>query len=111
MAVAALNTTTLTNAISAGDNDFAVGSTTNISVGSMLVIAGTGGPEACKVQAIPVSGRVQVLRGWAGTIARAQPASALIYIGAPDAFKAIVTTQAAIVGNPGAFPDFLVPGS
>jgi hypothetical protein len=110
MAVTALNTTTLTNAIAAGDNDFAVGSTANISVGNMLVIAGTGGAEACKVQAIPVSGRVQVLRGWTGTRARAQAASTLIYIGTPDQFRTLRDNATALVGDSGALPDYLIPG-
>ena len=110
MAVAALNTTTLTSAIGL-DSEFAVGSTTNITVGSVLVFAGTGGQEIAKVQAIPVSGRVQVARGWAGTIARPQPAACLIYLGAPDAFKTIRDNAAAIVGDSVALPTYCVPGT
>lgn len=110
-AIAALNSTTLTNAITTNDNDFAVGSTANIAVGNMLVISGTGGAEAVKVQAIPVSGRVQVMRGWAGTRARSAPAAALIYIGTPDQFKTIRESAAYLVGDNAALPDYVLPGT
>ena len=111
MAVTALNTTTLTNAIGVSDNDLTVGATTNISVGSMLVLSGTGGAEAVKVQEIPVAGRVKVLRGWAGTKARACPAAALIYIGTPDQFKFIRDSASAIVGDSSVLPDYVLPGT
>ena len=111
MAVSALNTTTLTNAIAAGDSEFVVGSTTNIAAGTLLVFAGTGGLEVARCASIPISGRVIVRRGVEGTVARAHPASALIYLGTPDVFKTIKETATALVGDSGALPDYLLPGS
>lgn len=110
MAFNQLNTTTITPQIGVGDNDFAVGSTANIAIGNMLVIAGTQGQEAVKVQDIPVSGRVKVSRGWAGTIARPAAAGTTVYIGTPDQFKWIKDTAAAIVGDSALLPVYLVPG-
>lgn len=112
MAVTALNSTTLTSQIAAGDNDFAVGSTANIVAGSVLAFAGRGGLELMKVQVVPVSGRVQVLRGWAGTRARTQQAGTNIWIGAtPDAFKTVRDNAAAIVGDSSYLPDYCFPGT
>lgn len=111
MAIAALNSTTLTAAIGKSDNDFAVGATTNIAVGNLLVFAGTGGTEAMRVQEIPSSGRVRVMRGVNGTRTRAVPASALIYIGTPDSFKEIQYNAQAILGDPGNLPDYVIPGT
>ena len=111
MAVHTLNSTTLTNAIATTDLEFVVGATTNIAVDNMLVISSTSGAEAVKVQEIPISGRVKVIRGWNGTRARAHPASALVYIGTPDAFKTIRDNAAAIVGDSGVLPDYVLPGT
>lgn len=111
MAVTQLNTTTVTNAITASDYDFAVGATTNITVGSLLVAAGTGAIEIMRVQAIPVAGRVQVMRGVVGTVAKPQAASTLLYLGTPDQFKSIRDSAAAIVGDSVALPDYLTPGA
>jgi len=104
--VAAISSTTLTSAIGAGDNTFAVGSITGISKGNIIVIRN----EAMKVQVAPALGQVQVLRGWSGTFARAQPAGALVYFGAPDAFKAAKDSLTALVGDSSSFPDYLLPG-
>jgi hypothetical protein len=72
-----LNTTTLTNALDASARDFAVGSTANITAGThFLIING----EICPVQAIPVSGRVEVMRGQRGSGASAHPAGSIVYI-------------------------------
>jgi hypothetical protein len=110
MAVTQLNTTTLTTAIGTTDNLLVVGSTANISVGNMVVLSGTAGPEACKVQEIPVSGQIRVARGWNGTRARACPAAALIYIGTPDQFRSIRDSSTAVVGDPSTLPDYVLPG-
>lgn len=106
MPVAQLNTTTLSEALAVDTFDFTVGSTANIAVGNLIVVRG----EAMKVQAIPVSGRVQVMRGVSGTYARPQPNGQTVYIGAPDAFKAIKDSALAIVGSSGNLPDYMLPG-
>lgn len=107
MAVAQLNTSTLSAAIGAGDNEFTVGSTANITAGSTILVVRS---EAMFVQAIPVSGRVQVLRGWGGTLARAHASGQRFFIGSPDAFKAIQESATALVGDSGTLPTYLLPG-
>jgi hypothetical protein len=115
MAVTALNTSTLSEALTSETNDFTVGSTANVVVGNYLAIQGTGGLEAVKVQEIPVSGRVKVLRGVGGTRARAHKSGARFFIGDPDDFA----SQAAgawgaidglAAGANDVFPEYLFPG-
>jgi hypothetical protein len=101
-----LNTSTLSAAIGAGDNDFAVGSTSNIAVGNLLVIR----KEVVKVQEIPVSGRVRVMRGFGGTEARAHASGTRFFIGAGEKFKAIKESLTALVGDSGSYPDYMLPG-
>lgn len=111
MAVAALNSTTLTNAIAADTNvNIAVGSTANITAGKYLVFAGKSGVEVAKVQSIPVSGQVNLMRGVAGTRARAQAASTLLYIGDPTDFKNVRDNATALVGDSSSLPDYCYPG-
>jgi hypothetical protein len=114
MAVNALNSTTLSEAVFVGQDpsvSFTVASTANIAVGSLLAVCGTGGFEMMKVQEIPISGRVNVLRGVGGTVARKHASGTLVYIGTPELFKEIRDTQAALVGDNNGFPDYLLPGS
>jgi hypothetical protein len=111
MAATALNSTTLTTAITTNDSEFVVGATTNIAVGNYLVFAGQGGTEAMKVTAIPVSGRVVVARGVTGTRARAHAATTLIWIGSPEAFKTVRDNQVALVGDSSALPEYCLPGT
>ena len=66
MALTVLSTTTITNALTDKERRFAVGSTTNISAGNFITV----GAELMLVQAIPVSGWVEVQRGYGGTEAR-----------------------------------------
>lgn len=111
MAQAILNTSTLSVALTAETNDFTVGSTSNIAVDQYLVIAGVGGIEAVRVQAIPVSGRVQVIRGVGGTRARAHPSGTRFFIGTPDQFQGLKDgVIAGVSGNPAQFGDYLLPG-
>jgi len=106
MAVNILNTTTLSEALTASTQDFTVAATTNISVGDLLVVRG----ECFKVQEIPVSGRVRVMRGVNGTKARQHASGTLVYIGSTNAFKAIKDSLTALVGDAGVYPDYLLPG-
>jgi hypothetical protein len=107
MAITALNTSTLSEALTASTADFTVGSTTNITVGDLLVIR----QELVKVQAIPVSGRVQVMRGYEGTEARAHATSQRFFILAnPHDAKINTKRQLALVGASGVYPDYLFPG-
>lgn len=111
MAVAQIPSTTLTNAVAALDNQWVVGSTSSISVGMLLAVAGRGGLEIVKVQEIPVAGTVRVLRGVAGTRPRAVQAGAILYYGTPDLFKKVRDNAAAIVGDSSALPDYCLPGT
>jgi hypothetical protein len=107
MPVTALNTTTLSAAITASTNDFKVAATTNISVGDLLKV----GNELMKVQEIPVSTQVRVLRGYAGTQAWAHVNARRVYIIAdPEDTKLNFKNQLAMVGASGIYPDFLFPG-
>jgi len=102
-----LNSTTLSAAIDKEQNEFLVAATTNISVGSLIVVRG----EAMHVRAIPVSGRVVVRRGYQGTRAIAHPNGAKVWIGDPDDFKTIKDNAAAVIGASEALPDFCLPGT
>jgi hypothetical protein len=107
MAITALNTSTLSEALTASTNDFTVGSTANITVGDFLVIR----RELVKVQEIPVSGRVRVMRGHEGTEARAHASGQRFFILAnPEDAKLNSKQQLALVGASGVYPDYLFPG-
>jgi len=110
MAVNQLNSTTLTNAIVSSDNLLVLNSTSNISVGSLIVIR----REAMKVQEIPIAGQVKVLRGYDSTRAVAHPAASLVYIGTPDQFlannAALAESFESIAGDPGVLPNYMLPG-
>jgi hypothetical protein len=77
MSLTYLNSTTITNAIAADTQRFLVASTTNITVGGFLV----ANKECMLVQAIPVSGTVEVMRGVNGSVAAAYPALQTVWIG------------------------------
>lgn len=110
MAVNILNTSTLSEALTKETSDFTVGSTANISVGQLLVIAGTAGAEAVKVQEIPVSGRVKVKRAVNGTVARAHPSGTRFFIGDGDDFQQIRDNAVGLFGDSGQLPEYLLPG-
>jgi hypothetical protein len=100
-------TTTLSEALTHQTNDFTVASTASISVGDLLLIR----EELVKVQEIPVSGRVKVLRGYEGTEARAHAnAQRLFIIANPEDLKRDTKDQLAVVGASGVYPDYLLPG-
>src|SRR3972149_6425524 len=107
MAATAFNTTTLSEALIAETAEFAVASTANIVAKDLLVIRG----EVVKVQAVPVSGRVQVMRGVQGTAARAHASGQRVFIIAnPEDTKTNTAGQWAVVGASGVYPDYLFPG-
>lgn len=87
--IAALASTTLTNAIDDKQTRFVVGSSSGVnglgsltSPQSVLVVGG----EAMLVLNIPASGFVEVMRGANGTRVRKHPAAATVFIGAKTAF-------------------------
>lgn len=108
MAVTIFSTTTLSEALTANTGEFTVASTANMTVGQLLVVRG----EAMKLQEIPVSGRVKVMRGVNGTEARAQASGQRVFIGDHDLFKAVKANAAnlGLVGSSGTLPDYLLPG-
>lgn len=110
MAVNILNTSTLSEALTKDLQEFIVASTGSISVGQFLAIVGTGGLEIVKVQEIPVSGRVKVMRGVAGTKARPHASGAKFFIGDPDDFAQVRSNAAALLGDSGALPEYCLPG-
>lgn len=77
MAVTALNTTTLTNALNAMDLTFLVTSNSNIAVGDSIVI----GQEQMLVYAKLGTTQITVQRGQNGTSGRAHTAGAQVYGG------------------------------
>lgn len=115
MAVTGLTTATLSEALTAETNDFTVSSTASITVGQYLVIQGTGGLEAVKVQEIPVSGRVKVMRGVGGTKARGHISGSRFFIGDPDDFRtqrgsALGALDGLLGANGTTLPEYMFPG-
>ena len=110
MAVDIFNSTTLSAAITDDAGTFTVAATTNITAGDLLVIR----DELIKVNAVPVSGTVNVSRGWEGTEARAHANSQRVFIIDSDDntenIKKNTKQQLALVGATGTYPDFLFPG-
>jgi len=106
MPVDILSNTTLSAAIAAGDEEFQVASTTNIVAGKILVVDS----EAMKVNSIPTSGYVNVMRGTNGTLARPHAISQRVFFGDHHDFKAVKDHALGLVGDSGAFPDFMLPG-
>jgi hypothetical protein len=116
MAQAILNTSTLSEAIDDEADSFTVGSTSNITVGQLLVICGTAGKEAVKVQTIPVAGRVNVVRGVNGTRALSHKSGTRFFIGDGDDFINIKDSSPnqyiSLTGSPGTgIIDYALPGS
>lgn len=106
----ALNSSTLSEALTREQVEFSVNSTSNISVGDLLAITDSS-LELVKVRGIPISGRVQVHRGANGTEARVHVSGAKFWIGSPEKFKSIKESAAAIVGvNVSNLPDYMLPG-
>jgi hypothetical protein len=108
MAITALNTTTLTNAITSDETRrFAVGATTNITAGtSFLLIDG----ELMRVQAVPASGIVEVFRGIEGTESRNHAAASTIYIGTGATFSAKqFDGSIGLAGDAALLPDYAAP--
>lgn len=116
MAVDILNETTLSEALTTETNEFTVASTANITGGtSQLAVMGTAGLEMIKVNAVPIAGRVDVVRGIEGTRSLNHPSGARVFIGNPDAFKTVAGTSPTnyirLVGASGDFPDYALPGA
>lgn len=115
MALPIFNSTALNGAITALDNEFAVDSTSNISVGQVLAIQGSAGLELVKVQEIPVSGRVKTLRGVNSTRALAHPDDTRVFIGDHDDFITVPGSSPSefirLTGSPGELPDYALPGT
>lgn len=115
MAVNILNSTTLSEAVTKDMNEFAVASTSNIVAGKLIAIMGTAGLEMCKVQVVPVSGRVQVARGVSGTRALSHRSGARVFIGDHDAFISVPGTSPhdfiRLTGTPDTVPDYALPGA
>lgn len=116
MAVNILNTSTLSEAIDDEADSFTVGSTSNVTVGQLLCICGTAGKEMVKVQVIPVSGRVNVVRGVNGTRALSHKSGTRFFIGDGDDFINIKDSSpnqyVSLTGSPGTgIIDYALPGS
>lgn len=107
MAIAALNSTTLSAALDAKVTYFQVASSTNISAGNILIVNG----EAMRVDTIPSSGWLNVLRGWDGTRARKHASGSVVYIGAPDKFQSYRDYSIGVFGDEGNFPRYPLPGA
>lgn len=118
MAVDILNETTLSEAVDNEKSEFTVGSTTNITAGtSLLVVQGTAGQEVMHVSTIPVSGTVKVRRGYNGTRALNHPSGARVFIAAPTDLKRDwgyvdrAGNHVQLVGASGNYPSYALPGT
>ncbi len=100
-------TTTLSAALNDTDNEFNVASTTNISVGDLLVFKN----EVMQVREIPVSGRVVVRRGYEGTHALSHKTGTTFYIGTGEEFERIRHSTLGLFGPSFKIPDICVPGA
>jgi hypothetical protein len=101
MSIAALPTTTLTNAILYGDHRFVLGSTTGIVAKTKFVV----GAEIMLVTDVPVSGTVEVMRGVDGTRPYNFAAGTTVYIAtALTALGIQPNGRIGLVGNPTVFP-------
>jgi hypothetical protein len=107
MAITYRPTSTLSAAITDLDNEFNVASTTNITVGCLLVFA----REVMQVREIPVSGRVNVRRGYQGSHAAAHRSGATFFIGTPDQFAQARNASLGLFSPGAKLPDCLIPGS
>jgi hypothetical protein len=112
MSIPALSTTTTSTALDNKQTRFAVASTTGITgagslttPASILVIGG----EAMLVQNVPVSGTVEVFRGFNGTQARAHSSGATVYFGAKTRFDSNRVGRVGLAGDSGVLPDFRLP--
>lgn len=117
MSITALSSTTLSAAIDARQNRFAVASTTGISgAGSLVTPQSVLVVESEKmlVQSVPQSGVVEVIRAVDGTKAKPHANAATVWYGAktqfkdnnPDGFIGLIGTG----GTPdGALPDYAMP--
>ena len=111
MAFDVLSSTTLSAALNDEDVNFAVASTTNVSVGDILVVNG----EAMKVQVKddPSSGYVTVMRGVLGTRARSHASAKKVWIADPDDLIRIKkgAESLGLDASAGNFPGYMLPGS
>ena len=100
-------TSTLSAAINSTVNEFTVASTANITVGCYLAF----NQEFMKVVEVPVSGRVKVRRGVAGTHSLAHASGDTFYIGTPDQFDLIRNESLGLFGQISQLPKVCVPGA
>lgn len=107
MAITYLPTSTLSSAIDDTVNEFNVASTSNVAVGDLLVFR----KEIMHVRAIPVSGRVQVRRGYDGTHSLAHKSGTAFFIGSPDELSLIRNSTLGLFGPAADLPKVAIPGS
>lgn len=100
-------TSTLSATLNDSDNAFNVASTTNISVGDLLVFRN----EVMHVREIPVSGRVVVRRGYQGTHSLAHASGDTFFIGTGEEFNLIRNATLGLFGPSAEVPGICVPGA
>lgn len=101
----AINSSTITNAITVSQLEFSVGSTTNVAAG-YLAVAGT---EVMRIVSVPSSGRVSVRRGQEGSTAQAHAASTTIYIAASGSFIRYIPSGTCTLVSDGPYPRPHIP--
>lgn len=118
MAVDILNETTLSEAVAFDKVKFTVGSTTNVTAGtSLLIVQGTAGQEVMHVSAVPVAGTVEVHRGYNGTRAVNHASGARVFIATPTDLKRDwgfvdrMGNFVNLVGASGNYPSYALPGT
>ena len=119
MAIPIYNSTTLSEAVGVAKQKFTVASTSNILAGYTLAVQGTAGLEIMHVSTVPVSGTIEVQRGWGGTRALSHASGARVFINwtgtSGDGFKTVEDSigvdNIKLIGNSGTYPDFALPGT
>lgn len=120
MSIPALTETTLSAALDASTRVFAIGSTTGVNGAGSLTTAQSViviGAEAMLVQRVPVSGTVEVIRGFGGTKAKAHASGVRVFVGTRANFGFEQGTNGGedhnglvgLTGDPGSLPAYRLP--
>jgi hypothetical protein len=112
MALAVLNTTTLSAALDKDDIRFSVAASANMTVGDMTTAASilVVGGEQMLLQRIPVANTIEVQRGHNGTEARAHLSGALVTIGSGTLLGRTTDGVTELIGDATAgYPNFQLP--
>jgi len=106
MAFTYTGSTTFAEAVDREVVEFNLTTTTGVTVGMILVTPG----EIMQVRAIPVAGRVSVLRGYQGSFAGPHNSGETLYFGNPSDYAQIKDSTDRLFGPSFKLPDVCIPG-